>query len=80
MIFNKNFYSVLSLIALTFARENLAQDGIKLTSGSALSSGIVNPDALQELETNMTAYTAAANYGSASFNQVHPLYPGAVGL
>jgi hypothetical protein len=80
MIFSKKLYSILSLVASTFAEGSPARDGIKLTSGGALPSGIVNPEALQELEANITAYTKAANYGSASFNRVHPLYPGAVGL
>jgi hypothetical protein len=43
-------------------------------------SAIKDPAALEELEANITAYTVPANYGSASFNQVNPLYPGAVGL
>ncbi|EKM75647.1 hypothetical protein AGABI1DRAFT_123068 [Agaricus bisporus var. burnettii JB137-S8] len=37
-------------------------------------------NALRELEENITGYTVPANYGSASFNQVRPLYPGAVAL
>ncbi|KAJ3565881.1 hypothetical protein NP233_g7361 [Leucocoprinus birnbaumii] len=43
-------------------------------------TGIKNPSALQDLEKNITAYIVPANYGSASFNQVRALYPGAVGI
>lgn len=41
---------------------------------------IVDPAALGELEANITEYTVPRNYGSASFNVVRALYPGAVGL
>ncbi|PFH47420.1 hypothetical protein AMATHDRAFT_6762 [Amanita thiersii Skay4041] len=30
-----------------------------------------------DLQANISAYTVPRNYGSPSFNQVHPLYPGA---
>jgi len=45
-----------------------------------VAATIADPAALGELEANITAYTVPRNYGSASFNVVRALYPGAVGL
>ena len=45
-----------------------------------LPTTIKDPSALEGLEANITAYTVPRNYGSASFNVVRALYPGAVGL
>ncbi|KXN85565.1 UPF0214 protein YfeW [Leucoagaricus sp. SymC.cos] len=45
-----------------------------------LPTTIKNPAALKELEANITAYTVPRDYGSASFNVIRALYPGAVGL
>jgi len=47
---------------------------------SLAAATIVNPAALGELQENITEYTVPRNYGSASFNVVRALYPGAVGL
>lgn len=90
MIFNTKFKlnlcgTILRLSTLVALASTKETDTLKkLTFNSAgsllLQDGIVNLDALRELEENITGYTVPANYGSASFNQVRPLYPGAVAL
>lgn len=72
---------VLSLLPLATLALALSTHGKGvLRKAQTLPATIVNPTALKELEKNITAYTVPANYGSASFNQVRALYPGAVGL
>jgi hypothetical protein len=47
-----------------------------LKHGSPESVGLL-PGAFKDLEKNVTGYMTPANYGSASYDAVHPLYPGA---
>ncbi|GFZ48815.1 hypothetical protein JCM24511_06564 [Saitozyma sp. JCM 24511] len=50
-----------------------------LSYGSPESVGLLSAP-LKELQKNTSAYTVAQNYSSASYNLVHPLYPGATVL
>jgi len=47
-----------------------------LKYGSPESVGLLS-DAFKDLKKNVTEYMTPANYGSASNDEVHPLYPGA---
>ena len=47
-----------------------------LKYGPPESVGLIS-SAFEDLENDVTAYMTPANYGSASNNEVHPLYPGA---
>ena len=47
-----------------------------LKYGSPESVGLLS-DAFEDLKNNLTEYMTPSNYGPASNNEVHPLYPGA---
>ncbi|KAG6857040.1 hypothetical protein H0H87_010394 [Tephrocybe sp. NHM501043] len=51
----------------------------QLVYGPPQSVGLL-PEPLKDLERNISGYTVAADYGSASYHIVHPLYPGATVL
>ncbi|KAG6820921.1 hypothetical protein H0H93_009695 [Arthromyces matolae] len=75
---NKCGLLVLQTLLLTLC---LGLSGIKqeLVYGSPESVGLLSAP-LKELEANISDYMTAANYGSASYNVVHPLFPGATVL
>ncbi|KAF8067784.1 putative beta-lactamase [Lyophyllum atratum] len=50
--------------------------GLTLVYGTPESVGLLAAP-LQELERNVSGYLQPKNYGSPSYNAVHPLYPGA---
>lgn len=51
----------------------VAMGGLK--HGSPESVGLL-PEPLAEMPTNLSRYTLPANYGSATYNKVHPIQPG----
>ncbi|KAG6873890.1 hypothetical protein C0995_009669 [Termitomyces sp. Mi166 len=67
----------LVLPSLVFASSSVKKQ--KLVCGSPESVGLLSSP-LKDLEVNVSAYMVPANYGSASFHAVHPLYPGATVL
>jgi len=69
----RTFTALLPLLPVVLAKQ-MTKD--VLQNGSPESVGLL-PDPLKDLENNITAYMTPANYGSSSFNVVHPLFPGA---
>jgi len=67
---------VLFSTTLTVATAAATAQGPTLRFGTPESVSLLS-EPLIELQSNISGYLNAANYGSATFNQVHPLYPGA---
>ena len=65
-----------TLIASYFSSQRFWARSYMLKYGSPESVELLS-DVFEDLEKNVTEYMAPANYGSASNNEVHPLYPGA---
>jgi hypothetical protein len=66
--------ALLLLVPAILASMSAAKDVLK--QGSPESVGLLSGP-LQNLEMNVTGYMTSANYGSWSYDAVHPLYPGA---
>ncbi|KAG6909922.1 hypothetical protein DXG01_014442 [Tephrocybe rancida] len=66
-----------NLFSLLFASPSTKAQS--LVYGSPSSVGLLSAP-FKDLEKNVSAYMIAADYGSASYHVVHPLYPGATVL
>ncbi|RJE25567.1 Beta-lactamase [Aspergillus sclerotialis] len=62
-----------TLVSSSLANSVVANDVLK--PGSPESVGLL-PEPLKDMQTNLSRYTLPANYGSFTYNKVHPIQPG----